>query len=72
VGIEARLYESEPGRTSVVAHWGGGSPGDGEALLLHGHLDVVPAAAEDWQVDPFSGRTWPARAGRGRCGGSSW
>ena len=55
VGIESRLYESEPGRTSVVAHWGGGSPGDGGALLLHGHLDVVPAAAEDWQVDPFSG-----------------
>ena len=25
-------------------------------LLLHGHLDVVPAAAEDWQVDPFSRR----------------
>src|SRR6478672_2471791 len=55
VGIESRLHESEPGRTSVVAHWGGGSPGDGGALLLHGHLDVVPAAAEDWQVDPFSG-----------------
>jgi len=52
VGIEARLYESSPGRTSVVAQWGG-STGDG--LLLHGHLDVVPAAAEDWQVDPFSG-----------------
>ena len=30
VGIESRLYESEPGRTSVVAHWGGGSPGTGE------------------------------------------
>jgi acetylornithine deacetylase/succinyl-diaminopimelate desuccinylase-like protein len=28
VGIESRLYESEPGRTSVVAHWGGGAPGD--------------------------------------------
>ena len=52
VGIEARLYESRPGRTSVVARWGG-SEGDG--LLLHGHLDVVPAAAEDWQVHPFSG-----------------
>ena len=54
VGIESRLYESEPGRTSVVARWGGGSSDKG-ALLLHGHLDVVPAAAEDWQVDPFSG-----------------
>jgi acetylornithine deacetylase/succinyl-diaminopimelate desuccinylase-like protein len=57
VGIESRFYESEPGRTSVVARWGGGSSAtDGQgALLLHGHLDVVPAAAEDWQVDPFSG-----------------
>ena len=53
VGIESRLYEPEPGRTSLVARWGGG---DGRApLLVHGHLDVVPAAAEDWQVDPFSG-----------------
>ena len=61
VGIEARLYESEPGRTSVVAQWGGASGTSGtsgtrrDGLLLHGHLDVVPARAEDWQVDPFSG-----------------
>ncbi|WP_300401570.1 M20/M25/M40 family metallo-hydrolase [Nocardioides sp.] len=54
VGIESRLYESTPGRTSVVATWGGGDDSRGR-LLLHGHLDVVPAAAEDWQVDPFSG-----------------
>src|SRR3954469_691817 len=58
VGIESRLYESESGRTSVVAQWGGSSSGSTSqrgGLLLHGHLDVVPAAAEDWQVDPFSG-----------------
>ena len=57
VGIASTIYESEPGRANVVAHWGGagnGSTGAG-GLLLHGHLDVVPAAAEDWQVDPFSG-----------------
>ncbi|QIK76534.1 M20/M25/M40 family metallo-hydrolase [Nocardioides piscis] len=53
VGIEPRLYEAQSGRTSLVARWGGG---DGRPpLLVHGHLDVVPAAAEDWQVDPFSG-----------------
>ncbi len=52
VGIEARLYEGEPGRTSVMATWGGQ---EGEGLLLHGHLDVVPAEASDWRVDPFSG-----------------
>jgi len=26
-----------------------------DALVVHGHLDVVPAQKEDWQVDPFSG-----------------
>ncbi|HEY0949367.1 M20/M25/M40 family metallo-hydrolase [Nocardioides sp.] len=54
VGIEARLHESHPGRTNVLARWGG-SATDRGGLLLHGHLDVVPAAAEDWAVDPFSG-----------------
>ncbi|WP_134766054.1 M20/M25/M40 family metallo-hydrolase [Nocardioides sp. 1609] len=55
VGIESRLLEATPGRTSVVAHWGGADSTRTDGLLLHGHLDVVPAAAEDWQVDPFSG-----------------
>ncbi len=62
VGIEARLYESNPGRTSVFARWGGdGSRSD--ALLLHGHLDVVPAAAEDWAVHPFSGEVQDCQNG---------
>jgi acetylornithine deacetylase/succinyl-diaminopimelate desuccinylase-like protein len=51
-GIEPELFESEPGRTSIVARWGGTT---GDPLLLHGHLDVVPANADDWQVHPFSG-----------------
>ena len=54
VGIESTVVERTPGRTSLVARWGDTSS-DRDALLLHGHLDVVPAAAEDWQVDPFSG-----------------
>jgi acetylornithine deacetylase/succinyl-diaminopimelate desuccinylase-like protein len=52
VGIESELFESEPGRTSLVARWGGTT---GDPLLLHGHLDVVPADEDDWQVHPFSG-----------------
>ena len=52
VGIESELYEGVAGRTNVVARWGSG---DGEPLLLHGHLDVVPAEADDWTVHPFSG-----------------
>jgi acetylornithine deacetylase/succinyl-diaminopimelate desuccinylase-like protein len=52
VGIGSELFEGVSGRTNVVARWGSG-PGD--PLLLHGHLDVVPAAADDWAVHPFSG-----------------
>ena len=53
VGIESTIIEGSPGRANVVARWGGG---DGRPpLLLHGHLDVVPAEAADWQVDPFAG-----------------
>jgi acetylornithine deacetylase/succinyl-diaminopimelate desuccinylase-like protein len=52
-GIDAELYESEPGRTSLLARWEGTA--DEPPILIHGHLDVVPARAEDWQVDPFSG-----------------
>ncbi len=54
VGISSQLFEGGPGRTSVVAQWGG-TPGGEGALLLHGHLDVVPAVTEDWEVPPFSG-----------------
>jgi acetylornithine deacetylase/succinyl-diaminopimelate desuccinylase-like protein len=55
VGIEAELFEGTPGRTNVVARWGGRSTNDQAPLLLHGHLDVVPAHADDWRVHPFSG-----------------
>ncbi len=52
VGIEVEVHESEPGRTSLLARWGGS---EGEPLLLHGHLDVVPSNPEDWAVHPLSG-----------------
>ena len=52
VGISSELFEPSPGRTSVVAHWG--DPNGADRLLLHGHLDVVPAAKADWKVDPFA------------------
>jgi acetylornithine deacetylase/succinyl-diaminopimelate desuccinylase-like protein len=52
VGIESELWEAEPGRTNVVARWGGST---GDPILVHGHLDVVPADAADWQLHPFSG-----------------
>ncbi|MBV9204526.1 MAG: M20/M25/M40 family metallo-hydrolase, partial [Actinobacteria bacterium] len=37
------------------AGWGAGGSGAGGALLLHGHLDVVPADPSSWSVHPFSG-----------------
>ncbi len=54
VGIESRILESEPGRANLVAHWEGEDP-SADPLLVHGHLDVVPAEARDWKIDPFSG-----------------
>jgi acetylornithine deacetylase/succinyl-diaminopimelate desuccinylase-like protein len=53
VGIASTLLESEPGRASVVARIPGTDPTRG-ALLIHGHLDVVPADAAEWSVHPFS------------------
>jgi acetylornithine deacetylase/succinyl-diaminopimelate desuccinylase-like protein len=56
VGIESQLLEPEARRTSVVAHWEPeGVDTSLPPLLLHGHLDVVPAIADDWSVPPFSG-----------------
>ncbi|HEU5155823.1 MAG TPA: M20/M25/M40 family metallo-hydrolase [Streptosporangiaceae bacterium] len=53
-GLEPKVLESHPKRTSVVARIEG-TDSSRDALLLHGHLDVVPAQAADWEVPPFSG-----------------
>ncbi|MFD5659952.1 M20/M25/M40 family metallo-hydrolase [Streptomyces hirsutus] len=53
-GLEPVLLERTPGRTNVVARLAGTDP-TADALLVHGHLDVVPAEAADWSVHPFSG-----------------
>ncbi len=53
VGIESKIYESAPGRCNVIARIKGSNP-DRPGLVVHGHLDVVPANAADWSVDPFS------------------
>jgi len=56
-GAEPVLLESAPGRANVVARVPGrGGPAQTEgALLLHGHLDVVPADPSSWSVHPFAG-----------------
>ena len=53
MGLATQVFEPEPGRVSVVTRIAGERPGPG--LVLHGHLDVVPADAEGWSVDPFAG-----------------
>ncbi|MEU0331753.1 M20/M25/M40 family metallo-hydrolase [Streptomyces sp. NPDC006193] len=53
-GLDPLLLERTPGRTNVVARIAGSDP-SADALLVHGHLDVVPAEAADWSVHPFSG-----------------
>lgn len=50
--MNPEIVESEPGRASVIGRmkgWDTTAP----ALILHGHIDVVPADASEWSVDPF-------------------
>jgi acetylornithine deacetylase/succinyl-diaminopimelate desuccinylase-like protein len=55
VGFEVTYLESgAAGRGNVIARLPGAEPQRG-ALLVHGHLDVVPAEASEWSVHPFSG-----------------
>src|SRR5690606_33048139 len=54
LGLEPQYFEPVPRRTNVSARVPGRNR-DKPALILHGHLDVVPAIAEDWAVDPFAG-----------------
>jgi acetylornithine deacetylase/succinyl-diaminopimelate desuccinylase-like protein len=56
VGIASELFESESKRTTLVARWEpAGVDTSLSPLLVHGHLDVVPANADDWTVPPFAG-----------------
>jgi len=53
VGITATIFESAPNRCNVIANIAGSDtarPG----LVVHGHIDVVPANAQEWSVDPFA------------------
>lgn len=54
LGLTAEYFEPIPRRTNVMARVAGRDRSK-PALVVHGHLDVVPAMAEDWSVDPFAG-----------------
>jgi acetylornithine deacetylase/succinyl-diaminopimelate desuccinylase-like protein len=53
-GVPAEIIETGPGRANVVARLEG-LDRTRDPLLIHGHLDVVPANAADWRVQPFRG-----------------
>ncbi|MBN9208867.1 MAG: M20/M25/M40 family metallo-hydrolase [Microbacterium ginsengisoli] len=54
LGLETRYFEPIARRTNVSARVPGRDRSK-PALVVHGHLDVVPAMADDWSVDPFAG-----------------
>ncbi|BBY37502.1 hypothetical protein MMAN_16360 [Mycobacterium mantenii] len=55
VGYAPHYVESgAPGRGNVFVRLPGADSSRG-ALLIHGHLDVVPAEPTEWSVHPFSG-----------------
>ena len=54
LGLKPEFYDAAPGRTSVVTRVPGAKP-DLPALVVHGHLDVVPVDVKQWSVDPFAG-----------------
>ncbi|MBN9225001.1 MAG: hypothetical protein ABS63_06055 [Microbacterium sp. SCN 70-27] len=54
LGLVPEYYEPIPRRTNLMVRVPGRDRGK-PALVLHGHLDVVPAVADDWSVDPFEG-----------------
>jgi acetylornithine deacetylase/succinyl-diaminopimelate desuccinylase-like protein len=53
-GIENQIYESAPGRASIVARLKGS--GQGKDVVLLNHMDVVSADKSAWKIDPFSGK----------------
>jgi len=54
VGLETQVFEAATNRTSVVTRIEG-TDSSRPPLLIHGHLDVVPAEPKEWTYDPFSG-----------------
>lgn len=54
-GYEPQLYAREQHRASTVLRVRGTDPAL-PGILVHGHLDVVPAEPDQWSMPPFEGR----------------
>ncbi|HMH59198.1 MAG TPA: M20/M25/M40 family metallo-hydrolase [Galbitalea sp.] len=54
LGLRCQRFEAAPGRTNLIARWVGRDVA-APALMLHGHLDVVPADPALWTHGPFDG-----------------
>lgn len=53
-GLETERFSTTSSKRQAVAARLPGTEPSLPRLLLHGHLDVVPARASDWSVPPFS------------------
>lgn len=57
-GIETRIFAKDENRPNLLAIVkGDGTAGEKKlpALLLYGHMDVVPVTGQNWKEEPFSG-----------------
>ncbi|MDR0374067.1 MAG: M20/M25/M40 family metallo-hydrolase [Nitrososphaerota archaeon] len=52
-GLTSEIFESAPGRGSLITRLKG--TGEKPSLLLLSHLDVVTANPKEWTIDPFAG-----------------
>ena len=52
-GVNYKVYEPKPGRTSIRAEIKG--TGQQEPLILLHHTDVIAAKKDEWSFDPFGG-----------------
>jgi acetylornithine deacetylase/succinyl-diaminopimelate desuccinylase-like protein len=62
-GLDPEVLDSAPGRANLVVRLRSGADPTVGPLLLHGHVDVVEAAADRWQHPPFAaevhdGQVW--------------
>jgi len=51
-GVASETFAAEPDRPNLLARYPGG---DGPALMLYGHVDVVPTTGQEWTHPPFAG-----------------